>query len=689
MLRMAVALLLLGPAQDSLESVTVPKAERAKYLPLVNQYREALRQLEEDPSAAIDACTGIIGKEGINRDYLEVRIRFENPGGGYTPFETFLPYQVRGRARLARARAISAQDRAAAVPMADGAVADLQHSVNRGAASSREHLEKAQELARGLKAAPPPLERPAASSPADQAIRELDALANAVPAPAPETVIQECDRRFEAVKGTPREAEWRRIRQNAAALKAISALRAVDAKTPRDPAAVIEMCDRVAADVKGSLFENEWSGIRKGAERDVREGINKSADALVGQLRELLTREADPEEILKACDAAAPRLKELGREADLQPVRSAALEARRRRFRERWNEHCSAGRFRTASKMLDEASWLEEKERDELRAQAQARCAQAIAGGLDRFLRGLRAVIQEDDAWGPLSRMSPAEFQSEFALPGDEESVVAHEPALEWARRFRATLEKARAAGDPVRLPPADFVRGIEALAEDAVAALALGTSGENRPFRFSCVLAFDILRLRLESILAEARGAADDRLDALKSESAGVLAAAREFRSRVETALKGLPDKGAEFLKASKLPERVDGLSRRVEKGFPVRSSRIGEIAQALLNWQDPKGVYGPSSLSVLEMHERELNRIWDDQGAQLSRGDRQRLATGLMIVAAMRHLLDGAKAETVAQRTDMLRYARQAAEAGGVLMEEVSRFGPKVRRAIELAKP
>jgi hypothetical protein len=510
-----------------------------------------------------------------------------------------------------------------------------------------------------------------------------------VPAPPPETVLQECDRRFEAVRGTPREAEWKRIRQNAAALKAIVALRAVDAKTPRDPAAVIGMCDRVAADVKGSLFENEWNGIRKGAERDIREGINRSADALVSQLRDLLTREADPEEILKACEAAAPRLKELGREADLQPVRSAAFEARRRRFRERWNEHCAAGRFRTASKMVDEASWLEEKERGELRAQARARCAQAIADGLDRFLRGLRAVIQEDDAWLPLARLSAAEFQAEFALPGDEESVVADEPALEWARRFRSTLEKTRAAGNPVRLPSADFARGVEALAADAAASLALGTSGENRPFRFSCVLAFDMIRLRLESILAEARGAADDRLDALKSESAEALSAAREFRSRVEAALKGLPDKGAEFLKAAKLSERVDALARRVEKGFPVRSSRIGEIAQALLNWQDPKGVYGPSSLAVLEMHERELNRIWDDQGGQLSRGDRQRLATGLMIVAAMRHLLDGAKAEAVAQRTDMLRYARQAAESGGVLKEEVAKFGPKIRRAIERASP
>lgn len=174
-MRLLVAILALPlGVQDRLQDISVPKQRRSAYISRVNTLREAEAALERDPAECVEKCTQIIENKEIEDGQKEVRLRIEHARGGWGEWIPFMPYQLRGRALLARAEAMSSQSRVVAVDLVTRAIEDFKKSVSRGARSSAPHLEKAEALLGRLAAAdrPPAAVPPAPGTPPPPAVRE-------------------------------------------------------------------------------------------------------------------------------------------------------------------------------------------------------------------------------------------------------------------------------------------------------------------------------------------------------------------------------------------------------------------------------------------------------------------------------------------------------------------------------------
>jgi hypothetical protein len=139
-------LALQGQETDDAPSVTIPKAERSTYLPVLEKYKSAEALLASDPLECELRCTDLISQ--VKDAYREKRIRIQNTDGSYGDWTLFLPYQLRGRANLARADALAARDRVQAAALARKAAEDLELSSHRQVKSSGALLERARALAK-------------------------------------------------------------------------------------------------------------------------------------------------------------------------------------------------------------------------------------------------------------------------------------------------------------------------------------------------------------------------------------------------------------------------------------------------------------------------------------------------------------------------------------------------------------
>ncbi len=161
---------------DHLAEVRVYKQNRSTYIRLINKVRDAEQLLATDPAASAEKCTEVIDSHDIDDSNKEARIRIEYAKGGWGDWTVILPYQIRGRARYARAQVVGQDSRIDAADLARKAVDDLKKSLSLGADSSRPFLTQAEDLLRKLQTpvAPPVVKetKPPAQTP-DVTTRQL------------------------------------------------------------------------------------------------------------------------------------------------------------------------------------------------------------------------------------------------------------------------------------------------------------------------------------------------------------------------------------------------------------------------------------------------------------------------------------------------------------------------------------
>lgn len=386
---------------DDLKSVTITKQERSTYLPAVNKFKDAEKLLDSDPAGAIDKCTEVIDDKNVKDANREIRIRIQNTDGTYGEWTVFLPYQLRGRARLARAKALGTKARGDAIQMAQDAIKDLAESDKRGAHSSKPFVKQAEELIAKLKDA-----------------GSTD--------PDPRTV------RAEGIMKDLRKA--------------------VDSGAAPDD--VIQRCDAAAADVKGTPFENELALIRDRAvkARDAAKSAT-AAEKAIQQLRDLVKSKPGADAILKKCDELAPALEGTAYDGELKLIRKDALDERVDSFRRDWRALLEQEKFKSALKFVDTGAFLEDAERRKFKDDTARACRRLLDSRLERFQRNLKDLLPADNALAALKRGD----LDALVLPAPDE-LLESDPALDWGRAFKALLKEpdfekiAAAASDAIAL---------------------------------------------------------------------------------------------------------------------------------------------------------------------------------------------------------------------------------------------
>lgn len=210
MIAAALALLLLGGRfQDDADARphTIPKQERSTYVPAVQKYRDAEAALA-DPLECVKRCTELLEDKSVRETHRDSLMRIQNTDGSYGDWFLFAPFQLRGRAHLARAEALAPRDRREAAEQVQLAVADFDESFRRGVKSSEPFLARARKLSLQLKeAGTVPNDRLAE---AERRLVEIRKLRDQKAPPA--IVLDRCEAAAEAVKGSAYEGEWGLIR---------------------------------------------------------------------------------------------------------------------------------------------------------------------------------------------------------------------------------------------------------------------------------------------------------------------------------------------------------------------------------------------------------------------------------------------------------------------------------------------
>ena len=166
------------------------------------------------------------------------------------------------------------------------------------------------------------------------------------------------------------------------------------------------------------------------------------------------------------------------------------------------------------------------------------------------------------------------------------------------------------------------------------------------------------------------------------QADAIDILKRMKELSARVDEALSQAADKGETFRRRHDfLPGHVKTLEAALDR-FPVDVAEIDEIGAKIASLEDD------APLVALDMHENRLKQILKKEAARLTRESKQKPGTWLLIAAATRHLLAGAKPAEVAKREEVREYAKVAAEVGGPIADAVRKAGPKVAKVIELAR-
>jgi hypothetical protein len=137
------------------EAYTASRLEKDIYLPALAQYKLGEEMLAADPRAAMAEFDAILGNAKIsaktNKGVECILTVIERPGESSAPV-LFLPYQLRGRARLALAGKSRSSEPAEAEKLMAGAVEDFRESLRRGVASSEAYLRNAETEHQRMKA---------------------------------------------------------------------------------------------------------------------------------------------------------------------------------------------------------------------------------------------------------------------------------------------------------------------------------------------------------------------------------------------------------------------------------------------------------------------------------------------------------------------------------------------------------
>jgi hypothetical protein len=194
------ALLLAGGLQDESEArFTAPKQERSIYLKARETFRLAEEQLLTDPLQCVKQCDGLLDDKYPRDIHRDLMLRIQNTDGSYGDWTLFAPFQLRGRAHLARAESLKSSNRKEAASQARLAVIDLDASVRQKVKSSEDPLKRAEKLANELKDAEPAVDERLVK--AERRMADLQKLVDQNP--APELLLQECKAVAAEVQGTP------------------------------------------------------------------------------------------------------------------------------------------------------------------------------------------------------------------------------------------------------------------------------------------------------------------------------------------------------------------------------------------------------------------------------------------------------------------------------------------------------
>src|SRR5579859_6134464 len=129
----------LLPALAPQESRTVVRTEKSEYNAALAKYKEAEGMLESDPLGAIDRLGEIISNTKLRA--IECVIRIEQRPAEYSDPYPFLPYQLRGTARVNQSKKLTGD---AARRMMASAIEDYGESVKRNVGPSGDLLKAAQ-----------------------------------------------------------------------------------------------------------------------------------------------------------------------------------------------------------------------------------------------------------------------------------------------------------------------------------------------------------------------------------------------------------------------------------------------------------------------------------------------------------------------------------------------------------------
>lgn len=135
MMILLIALAALSPQENR----TAARTEKSEYNTALAKYREAEAQVETDPSAAIDRLSEIIANPRIRM--MECILRVEQRPAEYSDPAPFLPYQLRGTARVNQSKKLAGD---AAQRMMTLAIEDYSESVKRNVGPSGDLLKAAQ-----------------------------------------------------------------------------------------------------------------------------------------------------------------------------------------------------------------------------------------------------------------------------------------------------------------------------------------------------------------------------------------------------------------------------------------------------------------------------------------------------------------------------------------------------------------
>ena len=151
MILLLAALAALAPQDTRIAA----RSEKSDYNAAIAKYKEAEGMVETDPLGAIDKLTEIISNPKIR--LIECVLKIEQRPAEYTDPYPFLPYQMRGTARVNQSKKLSGDP---AQKMMTAAIDDYTESVKRNVGPSGDLLKAAQARLTKLKedvTSPPPL----------------------------------------------------------------------------------------------------------------------------------------------------------------------------------------------------------------------------------------------------------------------------------------------------------------------------------------------------------------------------------------------------------------------------------------------------------------------------------------------------------------------------------------------------
>lgn len=147
-----LALVLTLAAQ---EAYTASRLEKTEYVTALAVYRKSEELLASDPRAAIAELDGVLANPRLNAKTNKgiecILAIVERPGETSVP-ALFVPYQLRGRARLTLSEKLKSSEPEEAEKMMAGAVEDFRESLRRGVASSEAYLRNAEGQYQRMKA---------------------------------------------------------------------------------------------------------------------------------------------------------------------------------------------------------------------------------------------------------------------------------------------------------------------------------------------------------------------------------------------------------------------------------------------------------------------------------------------------------------------------------------------------------